>query len=262
LRLCLARVVGNSGGRVERLTAFDIGETLNKSSDIPQRLKPRSFHNTYGTAEAAPLQQRYLIRDSLTHYPAFALAAQLLQHIFGGFRLADSGENFLDAVTVGFGVEVGHGVDDQHDVVSVVVSTACGRFHADACGYSGEEYLSDSALAQVFVEGCADEGADALLGDEVVAGVLFEFGNELGPIGRECEVAGSAVGTPWSPGGDVDEDDGEVRSRKARASRAERATISPVGCAAGRPTIPFCRSMTMRAAVGSSVVRGMDFLLR
>ncbi len=67
--------------------------------------------------------------------------------------------------------------------------------------------LSYAALTQIIVEVCAEEGADALLGDEVIAGVLFEFGNKLGPIGWEGEVARAEIGATRSGGGDVNEND-------------------------------------------------------
>src|SRR5229473_1415968 len=35
--------------------------------------------------------------------------------------------------------------------------------------------------------------------------------------------------------------------------------ISPAGCTVGRPTIPFCRSVTTNATVVSTFVRGMVF---
>jgi hypothetical protein len=50
------------------------------------------------------------------------------------------------------------------------------------------------------------------------------------------------------------------RSRKARACWAERSTISAAGGTVGKTTMPFCRSITVKAGLVSSLVRGMIFL--
>src|SRR6202041_2152253 len=41
--------------------------------------------------------------------------------------------------------------------------------------------------------------------------------------------------------------------------RADLPMISPIGCTVGIATMPFCRSITIRAAVVSSFVRGIVF---
>jgi hypothetical protein len=48
---------------------YPFKEALNKSKIIPQRLKPHLFGVCYGTAEAVPLQNANLIRDSLIPIP-------------------------------------------------------------------------------------------------------------------------------------------------------------------------------------------------
>lgn len=60
-----------------------------------------------------------------------------------------SGKNLFDAKTVGVGIAVGHGIQDQDDVVAVVIGAACGRFHAEAGCYSRDENLGHAALSQV-----------------------------------------------------------------------------------------------------------------
>jgi len=52
-------------------------------------------------------------------------------------------------MTVRVGVAVSHRIRDQHHIVTVVVTAARSRFHAEAGGDAGNEDLSYATLAQV-----------------------------------------------------------------------------------------------------------------
>ena len=63
------------------------------------------------------------------------------QQVVGGVRLTQARENLLDAMPVRAAVAVGHGIDDEHNLVAVTVSAAGGRFHAGAGRYTRQEDL-------------------------------------------------------------------------------------------------------------------------
>ena len=125
---------------------------------------------------------------------------------------------------------------------------SCCRFHADARRDARQHDLGYAALAQVIVQ-CAQERAPPLLGDLVIVGVLLQFRNKLGPIGRKRKLGRPASVRPGAAPVTLTRTTGRPRSRKARASWAARSTISPAGCTVGKPTTPFCRSITTRRSV-------------
>ncbi len=126
----------------------------------------------------------------------------------GGGGFAEAGKDVLDGVIVGGRVAVGHGVSDEDDVIAEVVSAAGRGFDTGGGGNAGEENLSDTEIAEVFIEARADKCADSLFGDEVVGGLLVEFRSELGPVGREIKFGTHGFDAAGSHAGDVDEDDG------------------------------------------------------
>ena len=108
-----------------------------------------------------------------------------------------------------------------------------------------------------------DEGATAALADEDVGGLGVELGDEFGPVVGKAKLGRGASVRPGAGATTLTRTTGRSRLRKAAASWAERVTISEDGVAVGMVTMPFWRSMTMRAAWGSSCERGMwSFSLR
>ena len=59
--------------------------------------------------------------------------------------LAQAGEDPGDAVLVGDGVAVEHGVDGEYDVVAQLVGGPGGRLDADTRGDAADDDLSDAA---------------------------------------------------------------------------------------------------------------------
>jgi hypothetical protein len=59
-----------------------------------------------------------------------------------------SEENLFNAISMGISIWIGHGIDDQHDVVAMIVRVPRGRFYATGGGDSGEKDLRHSAPAQ------------------------------------------------------------------------------------------------------------------
>jgi len=163
-------------------------------------------------------------------------------------------------MTVRVGITVGHCVDGQHHVVAQIVGAARRRFHTDARRDARQDDLGRAALAQVIVQGGAKERAPSLFGDDVIVGAPLQFGTSSAQsAGRENLGLPESV-RPGAPPVTLTRTTGRPCSRKARASRATRSTISAAGCTVGRPTMPFCRSITIKAATESSCVSGMVFL--
>ncbi len=108
------------------------------------------------------------------------------------------------------GVHVGDGVSGDDDVVAEVVGGARGAFDALRGGDAEQNDLGYFERAESFVEIGFVEGADTLLGDEDVAWLVIEFGDEFGEVWGEG--AGGAFWSvrPEGAGGDVDEDDGQI----------------------------------------------------
>src|ERR1700677_3627296 len=92
---------------------------------------------------------------------------QEVEDFRGSSRLAELGEDALDAVVVGGGVAVGHGVGGEDDVVAVVVGRAGGGLDADAGGDTGQYDLGDPELSEVGVEGGVVKGPPTPLGHQV-----------------------------------------------------------------------------------------------
>ena len=130
-------------------------------------------------------------------------------------------------MAVSIGVAVGHRICRKDDVIAEVVSIARSRFHAGAGGNASQDDLGHIALAELVVQRCAKERANALFGNEVVAGMLLQFGNEFGPIRREGIVGTNGFGATWRHADHIDENNGEATF--ARASCAARAMTSPAG---------------------------------
>ncbi len=119
-------------------------------------------------------------------------------------------EDARDAVGVGVGVHVGHGVGGQSDVVAELVGVAGGGFDAGAGGYADDDELGDAEIFEVMIEAGVGEGSPCALGYGVVGGLLVEFGDEIGPSGREVAGAGRLFGAAGGSGVDVDENYWEV----------------------------------------------------
>ncbi len=184
---------------------------------------------------------------------------QSVQDVLGCLRFTDSGKDVFEEVPICVEIPVCDRIDDDDNVVAVVVGAARGGFDAGAGRYAGDEDLGDAALAEVLVERCADERARCLLADEVVFGLLLQIGtSSVQPSGKEKFRVPTSV-RPSAGAVTLTRTTVWPRRRKARARRADRSTISAAGCAVGRLRIPFCRSITIRAALISSVVRGMVF---
>jgi hypothetical protein len=111
-----------------------------------------------------------------------------------------SGEDLLDAVPVGLGVPVGHCIHDQHHMVAMVVGAASGCFHADAGRDACQKDLGHALPAQMLVQGCADERARALLAQEKVVRMPFQFRNQFGPIVRQRNRGSRGIGAAPAPG--------------------------------------------------------------
>jgi hypothetical protein len=102
------------------------------------------------------------------------------------------------------------------------------------------------------------ECAHALLGYQVIVGVLLQFRNKLGPIRRERKLARSGIGAARSHARHIDKND-----RQTSLSESAREPGSPADDFAGRvhgrnPATPFCKSITIKAELSSSLVRGMS----
>src|ERR1035437_4991915 len=112
------------------------------------------------------------------------------------------------------------------------------------------------------VEPSVVEGAPPLLGDEVVARLHIEFVDKVGPVGRADDPGRTGpIGAPGCSTSHVDQHDGRAWRRNAWARLADRSTISPVGWTVVASTIPFCKSITMSAGLGSKVVSAIVLLL-
>jgi hypothetical protein len=70
-------------------------------------------------------------------------------------------------------VPIGHGIDDQHNVIATIMRIPRGRFYATGSGDPGQEDLGHSAPAQDRFKRCTVKGADLLLGDGVIFGLLI-----------------------------------------------------------------------------------------
>ncbi len=134
---------------------------------------------------------------------------QQLQHVRGCIRFPKTRKDSFHAVTMGIGVAVCHCIDDENDIVAVIVRAASCGFHAGACRDTRQENLRYAALAQVIIQGCADECAHALLGDKVVVRLLLQFRDKFSPIGRKRKVARPGVSAARSWGSYVHENDGQ-----------------------------------------------------
>ena len=134
------------------------------------------------------------------------------QRVGGGAEFGDAGEGEVDGVAVSVGAAIGHGIGDEDDVIAVIVGAASGGFDADGGGDAGDENLSDLAAAEVGVEVGADERAGAIFGDEMIGGLDFEFGDKIGPVGRQRHFGADEVGAGGSGAGRiyVYENDGEI----------------------------------------------------
>src|SRR5699024_5179032 len=66
---------------------------------------------------------------------------------------------------------------------------------------------------------------------------------------------------PGAPPSTVTRTTGSPRARNASASRPAFFATTSVGWTVGSPRMPFCRSTTTSAVLGSSVVTGMAVLL-
>lgn len=105
---------------------------------------------------------------------------QQFEYVVGCVRLGKSERNLFDAKTVGVGIAVGHGFQDQDDVVAVVLGAACGRFHAEAGCYSRDENLGHAALSQVLMQIRADKRARSPLVDNMIVCMLMQFSEVWG----------------------------------------------------------------------------------
>lgn len=83
------------------------------------------------------------------------------------------------------GAHAGHGVLHQDLMVAAFVGVAGGGFDADVGGDAAENDGLDGATAQLQVQFGAVKGAPLMLGDEEVAGLRPDFGNDLRPVGWE-----------------------------------------------------------------------------
>src|SRR5882757_8583416 len=106
------------------------------------------------------------------------------------------------------GVQVGHRVGDQRDVIAVFVRGPGGRLHPGTGGDPAQHDLRDAAPAQLDVEIGAVEGAPVSLGHNNVLGMPGQIGNDRVPslgVGtgpaRDVGAAGQRV---RSVGGEAD----------------------------------------------------------
>ena len=150
-------------------------------------------------------------------------------------------------MAVGVGVPIRHRIHDSHHVVAVIAGAADRRLHTGTRRNARHENLRHATPAQRLVQRCADERAYPLLADKVIGGLLFQFRNKLGPIGRKRKVTRSGVRASRGRARHVDEN-----NRQPSLAESARQPC--------RATMPFCKSITMSAAAVSSCVTAMDFL--
>ena len=145
------------------------------------------------------------------------------------------GKTFADAVVVRLGAHVGHGVDGERDVEARFIGLARGRLDAGAGGDAGDHHLGDALRLSNGFEIGAGERAPGPLGHHDVAGLLVQFGDEVGPAGRtRSRMRRGCSVRPGAPPATLTSTTGRSRSRKASASARARSTTSPIGWTAGK----------------------------
>ena len=93
-------------------------------------------------------------------------------------------EDSGDAIDVRVKVHVGHGVDREGDFEPRFVRVACGRLDAFAGGDAGDNDLGDPQIFQLRFEIRIREGSPLSLPHCMVVWLLFQFGDDIGPVGR------------------------------------------------------------------------------
>ena len=102
------------------------------------------------------------------------------------------------------GIAVRHRIHDERHVITQIVSAARRRFHAGTRRNACQDDLRYATLAQDIIQASAQERAPSLLRDRVIAGLLLQFGNKLGPIGRKRKLGHSSIGAARSHARHVD----------------------------------------------------------
>ena len=149
--------------------------------------------------------------------PRSCLVLKQFQDLGRGCRLAQSRKNSLDAVFMCVGVEVSHRIDSEHDLVAVIEGGTGGRLYADARGDTREYDLGDAEVVKEAVELRALKRSPTHFGDEIVAGLGVQFGDQISRVpgwGDDRFAGPSSLGATVGLASDVDEDDGQAVAAK------------------------------------------------
>lgn len=102
--------------------------------------------------------------------------------LLSGGQLGDPREDHVEAVGVGAGHQVGHGVGDHGELIASLVGGAGSRLDPDAGRNPGEDNPGDPSAAQLQVELRSVEGIPSPLGDDQVVATDLQLGAQLRPV--------------------------------------------------------------------------------
>jgi hypothetical protein len=167
------------------------------------------------------------------------------------------GEFSRDAVDVRFRARVRHGVNGKSDIEPALMRLACGRLDTDASGDAGDYDLRAPSLFRyssrpVFVNAPHVRFVTVWFSD-----CPFSLGARSAPSGGELSTAASVFRSTRCSTPNVDEHDRQAAVAKHVSQRARTQHDLVDSVCGGQATMPFCRSMTTSAVLGSSVVSAM-----
>ncbi len=90
-------------------------------------------------------------------------AVEELDDLLCGARFSEAREDARDAVEVGVGVHVGHGIDGESDVEAELVCLTRGGFDSNAGGDADDYDLGDTEAFEMLFEAGVGEGAPVRL---------------------------------------------------------------------------------------------------
>ena len=80
------------------------------------------------------------------------------------------------------GIEIGHRVHDEHNVIPLIVGLTSRCFYAAACCNASDDDLGYPAASQNLLQRGAVKGTDIHFGYSVVVRLAVQFRNQFGPV--------------------------------------------------------------------------------